>query len=362
MNMSLEKHSILNRKGTVLVVDDEAFVCEITKMYLEEENYLVFTTTDPSSALEIVDEIKVDLIITDMKMPKVTGKDILNHVREKYPETPVIMFTGVTDVNIAVSIMKMGAYNYLVKPIRKDELLFAVKKGIEYRQLLMRNKFLFEENYRYQHELETRIKMRTRELAEALFNLKVLHMDTVKVLASTIEEKDPYTRGHANRVRIYAKELSKRLGYVDSEIEKMEYGALLHDIGKIAVSQEILDKPGPLSKIEIKIVREHPLIGERIVSKVSFFDNITPIVRWHHERWDGNGYPDRLESHKIPQSARILGLVDAFDAMTSNRPYRNAIPLHEVCDIIEKEKGKQFDPEIADLFLKEKIYKVLVQE
>jgi len=355
------KHPVDEYKGLVLVIDDEPNVCNAVKAYLEPENFYVLTFTDPKQALKLFGQFDIDVVISDIRMPEFSGDDVLRFIRTKYPEVPVIMLTGLNDVRTAVAMTRMGAHNYLIKPVQKDVIVFAVEKALEYRQLLLRNKLLQLEKLKYQKELENRIHERTRQLMEALNELRRIHKETVRILASAVEEKDPYTKGHSNNVRLYAKALADKLGFSEKKIERLEYAALLHDIGKIAISQEILDKPGPLTKKELEIVRQHPIIGERIISNVDFFKDIAPLVRHHHERWDGQGYPDGLRGEEIPFGARLLAVVDSFDAMTSNRPYRNALPLEQVLEIIEKNKGKQFDPDIAQAFLDYEIYNILKQ-
>ncbi len=343
--------------ATIMVVDDEERVRRVMKIQLERAGYNVITVGDGRQAMELLGQVDVDVVITDIRMPRVTGDQILRYVKTHAPTVPVIMLTGVVDVETAVSIMRSGAYDYLVKPVKRDDLLVTIHRALQYRNIVIRNIQLQEENIRYQRELEQKVRERTRELARALAHLREVHMDTVRVLASAIEEKDPYMRGHSNRVRILSAEMARKLGYKEMEIERIEYGALLHDIGKIAIDQRILDKPGPLTDEERRIIQEHPIIGERIISKVSFFADIAPMVRWHHERWDGLGYPDGIKGENIPLPVRILSIVDAFDAMSSDRPYRKALPLEKVLDILKSERGKQFAPDMVDLFLEEEIYK-----
>ncbi len=346
--------------ATIMVIDDDERIRKILTLQLEKAGYNVITVANGSDALELIGQVDVDVVITDIRMPDITGDKILKYIKSHFPTIPVIMLTGVVDVETAVNIMKSGAYDYLVKPVKREELLVTVHRALQYRAIVLRNIRLQEENLRYQKELEQKVRERTRELARALAHLREVHMDTVKILASAIEEKDPYMRGHSNRVRILAAEMARKLGYKEMEIERIEYGALLHDIGKIAIDQRILDKPGPLTEEERKIIQEHPVIGERIISKVSFFADIAPMVRWHHERWDGLGYPDGIKGENIPVPVRILNLVDAFDAMTSDRPYRKALPIDRVLEIIKEERGKQFAPDMVDLFLEEEIYKTPV--
>jgi len=346
--------------ATVIVIDDEERIRRVLTLQLEKAGYNVIALEDGKQAMELLGQLDIDIVITDIRMPGVTGDQILRYTKAHAPTVPVIMLTGVVDVEKAVEIMRTGAYDYLVKPVKRDELMVTVHRAIQYRSLTLRNIRLQEENIKYQRDLEQKVRERTRELARALAHLREVHMDTVKILAAAIEEKDPYMRGHSNRVRILAAECARRLGYKEMEIERIEYGALLHDIGKIAIDQRILDKPGPLTDEEHKIIQEHPVIGERIIRNVHFFADIAPMVRWHHERWDGLGYPDGIKGDNIPLPVRILIVIDAFDAMTSDRSYRNALPIDKVLQIVKEERGKQFPPEIVDLFLNEEIYKTPV--
>ncbi len=347
-------------RSTIMIVDDEERIRRILSMQLEKSGYNVIPISDGQEALSLIGQVDIDVIITDIRMPGVTGDQILRYVKTNYPAIPVIMLTGVVDVETAVSIMRSGAYDYLVKPIKKDDLLVTLLRALEYRNVVLQNIQLQEENIKYQRDLENKVRERTRELARALAHLREVHMDTVKILASTIEEKDPYMRGHSNRVRILCAEIAKSVGYKEMEIERIEYGALLHDIGKIAIDQRILDKPGPLTQEEREIMQAHPIIGERIITRVSFFADIAPIVRWHHERWDGKGYPDGIKGEQLPIPVRIINLVDAFDAMSSDRPYRKSLALEETLNIVERERGKQFAPDIVDIFFRDEIYKTPV--
>ena len=349
-----------SESATIVVIDDEQRIRKILTLQLEKAGYNVISLDNGKEAMELIGQLEVDVVITDIRMPNITGEQVLKYVKTHSPTIPVIMLTGVVDVETAVNIMKSGAYDYLVKPVKRDDLLITVHRAVQYREIVLRNVRLQEENIKYQRDLEHKVRERTRELARALAHLREIHMDTVKILASAIEEKDPYMRGHSNRVRILSAEMARRLGYKEMEIERIEYGALLHDIGKIAIDQRILDKPGPLTEEEHKIIQEHPIIGERIISKVSFFADIAPMVRWHHERWDGLGYPDGIKGENIPVPVRILNLVDAFDAMTSDRPYRKALPIERVINIIKEERGKQFAPEVVDIFINEEVYKTPV--
>lgn len=350
-------HPEANNK-TVMVIDDEERIRKILRIQLEREGYKVIDISDGKEAIELLTQTDVDIVITDIRMPFITGNQILRHIKMHSPTVPVIMLTGVVDLETAVAIMRDGAYDYLVKPVKKDELIITVQKAFQYRQLVLKNLKLQEENIKYQQDLERKVRERTRELTRTLAQLREIYLDTVRILASAIEEKDIYTRGHSQRTRILSAEMARRIGYREPEVERVEYAALLHDIGKIAIDQRILEKPGPLTFEERKIIQEHPIIGERIVRKADFFTDIAPWIRSHHERWDGLGYPDGLKEEEIPLPSRIMAVADAFDAMSSNRPYRKAFPLEQAIETIKRESGKQFCPDMASLFIDEQIYKI----
>ena len=199
---------------------------------------------------------------------------------------------------------------------------------------------------------------RTVKLQLAYRTLKKAYLDSVKVLAEAIDAKDPYTRGHSDRVRRMSLRITASLGFTEERMEILEYGALLHDIGKIGIKDEILRKPGALTPEEYQTIQEHPLIGVKIVEGIEFFKDKIPMIRNHHEHFDGKGYPDGLAGETIPLEARIIAVPDAFDAMASLRPHRSAMPLEDILLEMEKYKGKQFDPKILEIFLREKIYKL----
>ncbi len=348
-------------KARILVLDDEERIRKILGLQLEREGYEVKLLEKGEEAIaELGNGQKYDLLISDIRMPGVTGMDVLDFAVEHIPLMPVVMLTGVVDIETAVKVMRSGAFDYLVKPVTRKELIPAVDKALAYGRLMSYNRRLELENRAYQEELEEQVQLRTHELSEALAKLRVVHIDTVRILSGSIEEKDPYIRGHSNRCRIMAHHLAEALGYSARQLDMFDFGSLLHDIGKIAIDSRILNKPAPLNPDEMKLVQTHPLVGERIVSKVSYFSEIVPMIRWHHERWDGTGYPDGLKKTEIPLSARILSIVDAFDAMTSDRAYRLALSTERALGIIRDESGLQFDPEIVEAFIREKTFELVL--
>jgi putative nucleotidyltransferase with HDIG domain len=250
---------------------------------------------------------------------------------------------------MAVEAMRLGAYDFIIKPADLEWVVLSVKKALE-------KKRLEEELEVYHKNLEKLVEERTAKLQLAYRTLKKAYLDSVKILAEAIDAKDPYTRGHSDRVRRMSLQIATSLGFTEERMEILEYGALLHDIGKIGIKDEILRKPGALSPEEYQTIQEHPLIGVKIVEGIEFFKDKIPMIH-HHEHFDGKGYPDGLVGEGIPLEARIIAVPEAFDAMASLRPHRSAMPLEDILSELEKYKGKQFDPKILEIFLKEKIYK-----
>jgi len=343
---------------TILAVDDDAAIRKVVTLLLEREGFTVRNAENGDDALAILSEhtFTPDCILLDIRMPGKSGTETLADLRKNHPLVPVIMLTASTAIETGIKTMKNGAFDYLVKPVRKLELVETVKKALHFRDILLENERLEKENLEYQKSLEKKVEERTKELFEAYGKLKKTNLETVLVLAETIEAKDPYTRGHCNRVRILSKEMAKMAGMDNDQIESLEYGALLHDIGKIGISELLLGKKGGLDDGERKIFNQHPLIGENIVKTVEFFNPCLPIVRNHHEWFNGSGYPDKKKGASISPMARIVSIADAFDAMTSDRPYRNSLPLETALLNLEESRETQFDPDLVDLFIEKKIY------
>lgn len=333
----------------ILVVDDEGQICRLLAHRLMKEGYFCITAHTGREALNDFYEEKFSLIITDIHMPDMDGMELLKKVKSKQPNMMVIIMTALPEINMAVEAMRLGAYDFIIKPVDLDLLVFSVKKALE-------KKRLEEELEAYHENLEKLVEERTAQLQQALLILKGTHFDSIKVLAGAIDAKDPYTRGHSDRVRKISVRIGMKLGLSEKDLESLQYGALLHDIGKIGISDEVLQKKGLLDSHQYKHIQEHPLIGVKIVEGVDFFKDKISMIRNHHERFDGRGYPDGLIGEVIPLEARIIAVADAFDAMTSLRPHRRALPLEEVFAELEKGKGKQFDPHILEIFLMEKIY------
>lgn len=335
----------------ILIVDDEELICRLLAQRLTSEGYACVTANNGREALSHFYKDTFSLIISDIRMPEMDGIELLKRVKDLNPNMMVIMVTAYPELDMAVEAMRLGAYDFIIKPADLDLILLSVRKALEKRRLE-------EELEAYHKHLERLVEERTAGLRQAYRVLKKAHFDSVKVLAEAIDAKDPYTRGHSDRVRRMSLKIAGHLGFLEERLESLEYGALLHDIGKIGIKDEVLQKPGALNPGEYQYIQEHTLIGAKIVEGIDFFKDKIPMIRCHHEYYDGSGYPDGLVGETIPLEARIITVPDAFDAMASLRPHRRAMPLEEVLMELEKGRAKQFDPKVLEIFLREKIYKL----
>jgi putative nucleotidyltransferase with HDIG domain len=333
----------------ILVVDDEEMICLLLAQRLFKEGYICVTANNGKEALNHFYKENFSLMITDFRMPEMDGIELLKTVKMINSKMTVVIMTSYPEVDVAVEAMRLGANDFLIKPVDLDLLILSVKKALE-------RKRLEEEVEAYHKNLAKLVEERTGQLQQALLIVKKGHLDSVKLLAEVIDAKDPYTRGHSDRVRRMSMRIAMKLGFGEKRLECLVFGALLHDIGKIGIRDEVLQKKGTLSPEEYQYIQQHPLIGVRIVEGIDFFKDKIPMIRNHHEHFDGSGYPDGLIGEVIPVEARIIAVPDAFDAMTSLRPHRRAIPVKDVILEMEKGKGRQFDPQILEIFLKEKIY------
>jgi len=336
----------------ILVVDDEELICSIFAKRLKKEGYSCITANNGREALNQFYKDTPSLIISDIKMPQMGGMELLKKVKAVDPKMMIIIMTSYPEIDLAIEAMRIGAFDFIIKPVELDLVILSVKKALE-------RKRLEEEVEAYHHHLEKLVDERTAKLQEAYHTLKKVYLDSVKVLIGAIDAKDPYTRGHSDRVRKMSIEMGSKLGFDEIRLESLEYGALLHDIGKIGIKDVVLQKQSSLNPEEYQNIQEHPLIGVKIVQGIDFFKNKISMIRHHHEHFNGSGYPDGLAGEAIPVEARIIAIADTFDAMTSGRPHRGRIPIEDVLVELDKDKGRRLDPHILELFLNEKIYSIL---
>jgi putative nucleotidyltransferase with HDIG domain len=343
----------------VLVVDDEPMIREILRETLEQKGHRVSEAENGRVAIDAIDGGDYDLVITDVKMPVMDGFTLMKNLGDATEELPVIVITSFSDIDVAVEAMRLGAYDYVVKPFNISQVAISVKRALERRALLL-------ENQEYRKGLEEKVVQKTIDLRrknkkleqqaelleDLLLNLRESYDATLDAMVSAIESRDCETKHHCRRVQYYAVLLARRLGLDPDALMDISYGALLHDVGKIGVPDAILLKPGKLTDEEWRVMRNHTLIGHKMISRIRFLRGAADIVLYHHERWDGKGYPYGIAREDIPLSARIFSVVDSFDAITSKRVYKDAIPLADAKVEIARCAGDQFDPEVVAEFLR----------
>ena len=345
----------------VLFLDDEPNILKAIQRLLRNEPMRVLTATDPNEALDILRETPTQVVVTDQRMPSMSGVDFLSAVRDQHADVVRIMLTGYTEMNIAVEAINKGEiYRLITKPWNDDELRATLRQAFDHHDLKTEIKRLNtvarEQNFKLQdmnRNLEGKVRQRTKQLALKNQELSTAYIQTIRALAEAIDAKDHYTRGHSERVAVYASRMARRMNLRKELVERVYFSGLLHDVGKIGIPDAIITKPSRLSKEEYLEMQKHPEIGAKILEPVQFLKHIIPCVRHHHEWFDGSssGYPMRLAGDQIPQPSRIIVVADTVEAMTSDRPYRKALPLDVVVRELHKYSGTQFDPKCVEAFL-----------
>lgn len=318
----------------IIVVDDEIGIIDSLSIFLKRSGYEFTGVTDPMEAIERVKNEHFDLMLLDFIMTPIHGDQVVEEIRKFNKELYILLLTGHKDLAPPLeTIRRLDIQGYCEKSDKFDQLLLLVESGI---------KAIAQMNL---------IKKINSELQETYDKLERAYMDSIQTLRYTVEAKDSYTRGHSDRVSEFSVLIGKYMGLSEDDLKTLRIGGLFHDIGKIGVPDSILLKTAKLTDDEYSEIKNHPTIGAHILSTASTFQNLIPIVKHHHEKYDGTGYPSKLKGEDIPFFARIAAVADTFDAMTSKRTYRDALPLDVVSAEIERCKGTQFDPKIADVFL-----------
>jgi putative nucleotidyltransferase with HDIG domain len=335
----------LRKTARILVVDDEAQVRTMIGATLERQGYEVELADSAREALDALELNIYELVLTDIVMQGGNGIALLERIHELHPSLPVIMVTAVHDISVAIDAMRRGAYDYLLKPFEREHLLGTVERALEHRLAL-------QESQNYQQSLEHVVRARTEMLRQAMEDLEHSYDVTLEALGDALDLKDSETEGHSKRVTAYTIALARANGISPAQIKVIARGAFLHDIGKMAIPDDILRKPGKLTPEEQEIMREHCPRGYHMLRKIPFLAEAAEIVYTHQEHYDGTGYPRRLQGNQIPIGARIFAIADTLDAITSDRPYR----LGQSFDAARKEilrcSGTQFDPAVVEVFLK----------
>ena len=329
----------------VLVVDDDRSICEYIKLAIAPKTSGVSAAENAATALEAIESGNFDIILCDIWMPGCSGMELLSLARQSKWDVGFILATGQVQIEQIIEALQLGASDFLIKPFTIGALEQSIART--FRLLQMQR-----ESRAYRASLEASIERRTGDLMRALRELEENYQTTLEALVLALEAREHETCAHSLRVRAYTLHLARLVSYPPALLPPLGHAALLHDIGKIAVADSILLKPGKLTEEEWRQMHRHVLAGEQILNRVPFLRPSASVVRHHHERYDGKGYPNGVAGEQIPLGARLFALADTLDAMTSDRAYRKAVGLSEVYAEVCHERGRQFDPQIADLFLK----------
>ena len=331
-------------RSRILIVDDEREITEILKDLLSLEHD-VQTAGSAEEALAHVAESDFQLVVSDITMPGMSGLEMLPLVKSVSPNTVVVMISGMQTVESAIGALRLGAFDYLMKPFDLRQVEAVVKRALEHYELIVAKQ-------RYENHLEELVEQRTAELDRALNSLEDAYRSTLRALTSALETRDAETHGHSERVVTYSLRLGREYGLSSEKMKALEFGSLLHDIGKIGVPDSILRKPGKLTEEEWVKMREHPVHGRQILRGIEFLEGAARVVAQHHEKWDGSGYPLGLRDEDVDVCARIFAVADAFDAITSDRVYRRGKSYQEAAQELEDWAGRQFDPKVVEAFLR----------
>ncbi len=322
----------------VTVVDDEPLAQDVLVRAARSWQFTCQTAATAEQALELLERNLTPIVVTDLRMPGLGGLWLVREIRRRWPQVGVIVLTAGHDPEATSECLQAGAHHYFFKPIKLDEFRHVL-------ETTWRTYHLEQENRRQRSELERAVRRQTRRVRRTF-------LSAITSLARTVEERDPYTAGHSRRVRRYCLELAAAIGLDLEQRRLLGLAAQLHDIGKIRIPDAILHKPGPLTEEEIAIVREHPATGERILAPVVRSRAVLAGIRGHHERLDGSGYPDGLRGAQVSLLARLIAIPDCFDALTTSRAYRAALPVSEAVEILRDGAGSHFDPDLVAAFVR----------
>jgi len=335
-----------HQKPQVLVVDDEKLVADTVGLMVSNAGYPCKVAGSAKEALEFLAKEEFALMITDIMMPEYDGLWLIERALSLYPELAIVVLTGLASIDLAVSCLKSGAYDFLTKPISYNVLEVTIEKVLEKRRLKLSLKY-------YQHHLEEMVRERTAQLERAHREIKSLQLELIYRLVLAAEYKDKTTANHLQRIAHYSAIIARNIGLGAQDVEDIFYAAPMHDVGKIGIPDKILLKPGELTPEEQEIMKQHTIIGARILAGSGYrlLQKAEKIALTHHEKYDGTGYPQGLKEKEIPIEGRIVAIADVFDALTFPRPYKLAYKWEEALDIIYKERGTHFDPQLIDVFL-----------
>ncbi len=318
-------------KKIILIVDDDRLTLSTAQNLLGDE-YKVVAVNSGRQAYKYLERHVPDLILLDINMPEISGFEVMKSLQadERWRKIPVIFLTADRSVETEIECFRVGAYDFISKPFEPQIMMSRIKSTIELDG--------------YRKDLQRRLDEKTKEMERVT-------IQAIMTVANTVDAKDDYTKGHSMRVAAYSEILAQRLGWSEEDIQNIYYVAMLHDVGKIGVPDAVLNKPFKLTDLEFRLIKGHTIMGAEILKDFKMFPNVSIGAKYHHERYDGKGYPEGLKGESIPLVARVIGLVDSYDAMTSNRVYRRRLNDNIVMEELEKGKGSQWDPELVDIFV-----------
>jgi putative nucleotidyltransferase with HDIG domain len=334
-----------NDKSQILIVDDDENVCRMLSRLLETSGYTSTLAADAAEARTFLRERDFDLILSDVDMPGESGIDFVRYALTEYPETAVIMVTGMDDPEIAETALEIGAYGYIIKPFKANEMMINVSNALHRRKLEIQSRFNRE-------NLEQLVLERTEALKDTLNDLENAMEGIIQAMGLAVEKRDPYTAGHQRRVADIASAIASEMDLPKDQIEGIRMAGIIHDIGKISVPAEILSKPGRITEHEFGIIKSHPQVGYDILKTIEFPWPISQIVYQHHERMNGSGYPQGLLGEEILLEARLLAVADVVEAMASHRPYRPALGIDKALEEISKNGDIVYDPMVVEACLR----------
>ncbi len=337
----------MNNEEKILIIDDELMPRYSIQQVLKGR-YTVFTATGGREGLDLMAQNPMDLVVLDLRMPDMDGITVLREIKKRYPDTQVILLTAYASLDSARSALRLGAFDYLTKPFDKDDVINVIERGLQKKRDLSTKKLEHEDLLLTKEYL-------TQEIESVRQNLMLYYDGTIKALIYAIDAKDHYTFDHSEHVAKLSSIIAEGVGFPKLTKEKLQHAAIMHDIGKIGISEQLLRKDSLLTRDEHIEMRKHPNIGARIVNAVPFLEDTVEVILYHHERFDGTGYPEGLKGDKIPLTARIVAIADTVDAMMRDRPYRKALSYSQLIDELKKGSGTQFDPEIVTLIIDNKI-------
>lgn len=329
-------------KPRLLIVDDEAEVRGVLHELLSGP-YECGQAASAEDAIAELRERDYQLVISDITMSGMSGLEMIPHVKVVSPDTVIVMISGMQTIESAINALRLGAFDYLMKPFDLRQAEAAVSRALDHHELVAAKR-------RYENHLEELVTQRTAELDEALNSLENAYRSTLRALTAALETRDAETHGHSERVVTFSLRLGREYGLNSHEMKSLEFGSLLHDIGKIGVPDAILRKPAKLTDEEWVRMREHPLHGQQILRGIKFLEGAARVVAQHHEKWDGTGYPLGLKAEEIDICARIFSVADAFDAITSDRVYRQGRSYQAAAEELNEWIGRQFDPMVVEAF------------